>query len=108
MEQPSDPALHTECDRGLVMAKTIEEMKSETFRFIDNCCKDIAQARRMSEIEGIDVEEFDKHLNECCTFWAEHYKNMNPTRLLFEGLNEIFEAGKGREFMDDLMKKIGE
>lgn len=89
------------------MAKTLDEMKAETFRVIDNYCKDIAQARRMSEIEGIDVEEFDKHLNECCKFWAKHYKDMNPTRLLLEGLNEIFEAGQGREFMDDLMKKIG-
>ena len=90
------------------MKKTKEEMKRATFRFIDNTCKDIAQARRMSEIEGIDVEEFDKHLNERCTFWAEHYKDMDPIRLMFEGLSEIFEAGRGREFMDDLMKKIGE
>ena len=90
------------------MAKTIEEMKRETFRFIDNSCKDIAQARRMSEIEGIDLEEFDKHLNECCTKWAKHYEDMDPTILLLEGLHEIFEAGKGREFMEDLMKKIGE
>lgn len=90
------------------MAKALEEMKSETFRFVDNSCKGIAQARRMSEIEGINVEEFDKHLNERCTFWAEHYRDMNPTRLLLEGLAEIFEAGKGRDFMEDLMKKMGE
>ena len=90
------------------MEKTLEESKSETFKFINNTCKGIAQVRRISEIEGIDVEEFDKHLNERCTFWAEHYKDMDPIRLMFEGLSEIFEAGRGREFMDDLMKKIGE
>lgn len=109
MGQPSVPALHAECNRSIDMSKTtVKELKANTFEFIDHSCKDIAQARRMSEIEGIDVEEFDKHLNECCTKWAKHYEDMDPIRLMFEGLNDIFAAGQGQDFMEDLMKKLGE
>lgn len=89
------------------MKKTTEEMKRATFRFIDDTCKDIAQARRMSEIEGIDVEEFDVHLNECCTKWAEYYRNMSPIKLALDGIKDIIAAGHGEDLMNDLIEKIG-
>lgn len=88
--------------------KSMEEMKREHFKFVDKCCKDIAQSRRMAEIEGIDMDEFDKHLNECCAKWAEHYADMNPLTLALEGIGEIFAAGEGENFIRDLKAKMGD
>lgn len=88
------------------MKKTIEELKTTTFKNIDMYCKDIAQARRISEIEGIDVEEFDEYLNACCTKWAEYYQNMSPAKLALDAIREIITAGDGEDFMNSLINDI--
>ena len=84
-----------------------EELKAITFEHIDALCKDIAQSRRLLEVRGINTEEFDNHLNECCTKWAKHYKDMDPIKLIFEGAKELVEAGMGNELIDDIMKGMG-
>ena len=84
-----------------------EEMKAATFKMVDRTCKDIAQARRMAEIEGLDVEEFDAHLNECCTKWADYYKDMSELKLALEGPIEIVAAGHGEDLIESLSDKLG-
>ena len=87
--------------------KSKEELKAGAFEQIDTLCKGIAQTRRMSEIEGINVEEFDNHLNECCTKWAKHYNDMDPIELALEGIKEIVEAGMGDKLIEDILKGMG-
>ena len=89
------------------MNKSAEEKKKMTFELIDKFCKDIAQLRRMSEIEGVDAEEFDEYLNACCTKWAEYYKDMNPVKLALDAIKDIIVNGDGEDFMNSLIKKIG-
>lgn len=85
-----------------------EDMERATLEYVDKTCKDIAQARRMYEIQGGDLEKFDEHLNESCTKWAEHYAGMSAIKLALEGIMEIAAAGHGEELMKDLMEKIGD
>ena len=87
--------------------KNQEKFKADTFEHIDALCKDIAQTRRMAETQGINTEEFDNHLNECCTKWAKHYSDMDPVELALEGIKEIFEAGMGDKLIEDILKGIG-
>lgn len=82
---------------------------SEMERYIkalERAVDHIAFTRRMGELSGLDIEEFDKRLDELCTKYHNLYGNMNHAQIALVGLKEIIEAGKGEELLEHLMKSM--
>jgi hypothetical protein len=64
----------------------------------------IAHVRRMAEISGVDMEEFDAKLNELCTEKHKMFAKMDEAEVAIYGLKVILEAGKGKELFEDLFR----
>lgn len=64
----------------------------------------IAHVRRMAEIDGVDMEEFDAKLNDLCAKKHEMFAKMGEMEVAIYGLKVILEAGKGKELFEDIMK----
>lgn len=60
----------------------------------------IAHVRRMAEISGANMEEFDERLNKLCSEKHEKYANMGEVELAIYGLKMIIEAGNFQDFAD--------
>lgn len=65
----------------------------------------IAHVRRMAEIDGADMEEFDRKLNALCAKKHEMFAEMGSTALALYGLKVIFDAGEGEELFKDILGK---
>lgn len=61
--------------------KIDSEVKTAQQKAVDNSVKMIALARKVCEIAGEDVEEFDKELNEMCDRWHKKFAEMNAADL---------------------------
>lgn len=62
----------------------------------------IAHVRRMAEIDGADMEEFDTKLNALCTKKHEKFANMGEGELALYALKVIFDAGRGEELAKEI------
>lgn len=68
----------------------------------------IAHVRRMAEVSGADMEEFDERLNKLCSEKHEKYANMSDVELAIYGLKMIIEAGNFEDFADFIAKEAEE
>ena len=66
----------------------------------------IAFTRRMGELNGFDMEEFDKRIDELCTKYHNLYGDMNEMQIALHGITEVIRAGKGEELFEDLMNSM--
>jgi hypothetical protein len=58
-------------------------------KVVDRACKDIATARKATEITEGDVENFDKELNEMCNKWHEKFKDMDEAEFLIYMIDDL-------------------
>ena len=61
--------------------KIDSEVKTAQQKAVDNSVKMIALARKVCEMAGEDVEEFDKELNEMCNKWHDKFSKMSTVDL---------------------------
>ena len=61
--------------------KVDSEVKTAQQKAVDNSVKMIALARKVCEMAGEDVEEFDKELNEMCNKWHDKFSKMSTVDL---------------------------
>ena len=70
--------------------------KTERQKAVENSVKMIALARRVCEIAGESVEDFDKELNELCDEWHKTFADMNAADLarfmLTDLINDVLET----------------
>lgn len=66
----------------------------------------IAFTRRMGELSDLDMEEFDKRIDELCTKYHNLYGDMNEMQIALHGITEVIRAGKGEELFEDLMNSM--
>lgn len=62
----------------------------------------IAHIRRMAELDGADMEEFDERLNELCAKKHEMFAKMGDVEIALYGLKMIFDAGAGEKLAEAL------
>ena len=62
----------------------------------------IAHVRRMAELNGTDMEEFDAKLNDLCAKKHEMFAKMDELEVAMYGLKVVLEAGKGRELFEHI------
>lgn len=73
-------------------------------RSIDRAVETIAYIRRMAESDGLDMDEFDKALNDLCQKKHGIFAKMDKIAMGVYGVRIIIEAGKGREFLEKMME----
>lgn len=61
--------------------KIDSEAKTAQQKAVDNSVKMIALARKVCEMAGEDVEEFDRELNELCNKWHDKFSKMSTVDL---------------------------
>lgn len=88
------------------MAKKMD--MSDHIKAVDTAVDHIAFVRRITEISGEDVEQFDKELDALCTKYHEKYAEMDEFGLAIKGLMDIVKMGKGEDLLDDLSKALKE
>jgi len=62
----------------------------------------IAHVRRMAELNGTDMEEFDAKLNALCAKKHEMFAKMDELEVAMYGLKVVLEAGKGKELFEKI------
>ena len=75
---------------------------------VENAVEHIAFVRRMAEVSGTNMEEFDKRLDELCSKYHAMYADMNEMQLALHGLADIIKSGRGEEFMKELFASVGD
>lgn len=73
---------------------------------IEHSIDHIAFARRMGELNDLDMEEFDKRIDGLCTKYHNMYAEMDETQLVLHGFADIIRAGKGEELFENLMNSM--
>lgn len=71
---------------------------------IEYAVETISHVRRMAELDGNDMEEFDAKLNDLCTKYHEKFASMDEIGCMLHGLKVLIEAGKGKDVMRALME----
>lgn len=77
----------------------------EHIKVLEKPIEVIAHIRRMAEIDGVDMEEFDTKLNALCAKKHEKFANMGEGELALYALKVIFDAGRGEELAKELFGK---
>lgn len=77
-------------------------------KVVENAVEHIAFVRRMAEISGTNMEEFDKRLDELCSKYHAMYADMNEMQLALHGIADIIKSGRGEEFMKELFASVGD
>lgn len=67
---------------------------------VESAVDRITLIRRIAEVSGADIEEFDRQLNEICTKYTNRYAAMNEVQLAVHGMMEIISHGGGDEIME--------
>jgi predicted nucleic acid-binding protein len=70
----------------------LEQIRSEMYKHIESQIKDIAMNRRLVEVDGGDVDEFDRKMNEWCDKYHDYFKDMSLTDILAYMLAEVTDA----------------
>lgn len=71
---------------------------------VESSVEVIAHVRRMAELDDLDMEEFDKALNDLCQQKHEKFSEMGEIGLALYGLKILLEAGKGKELVEAFME----
>lgn len=71
---------------------------------IESSVECIAHVRRMAELDDLDMEEFDKALNDLCQQKHEMFADMGEVGVTLYGLKVILEAGKGEDLVKAMME----
>lgn len=77
----------------------------ERIKTLEKPIEIIAHVRRMAEIDGTDMEEFDAKLNALCAKKHEKFANMGEAELALYALKVIIDAGRGEELAKKLFGK---
>lgn len=64
----------------------------------------IAHIRRVAEVDGLDMEEFDKRLNALCDKYHEKFAKMDELGLALHGFSVIVKAGFGDKLISEMME----
>lgn len=64
----------------------------------------IAHVRRIAEVDGLDMEEFDKRLNALCDKYHEKFAKMDELGLALHGFSVIVKAGLGDKLISEMME----
>ena len=75
---------------------------NEHLKALEKPIEVIAHVRRMAEIDGTDMEEFDAKLNALCAKKHEKFANMGEGELALYALKVIFDAGRGEELAKEI------
>lgn len=75
---------------------------------IETAVDHIAYIRRMAEVEGHDMEEFDAEMNKVCKRYHEKYAKMDKLRLMLKGMADILRSEHAEEFIADLARDLRE
>lgn len=83
------------------MAKLTVE---DHIRSVESSVEVIAHVRRMAELDDLDMDEFDKALNDLCQKKHEKLADMGELDVALYGLKILLEAGKGKELIKAMME----
>ena len=70
----------------------MEKIRSELYEHIEILIEDIALNRRLVEVDGGDVDEFDRKMNEWCDKYHDYFKDMSLTNIWAYMLDKATDA----------------
>lgn len=75
---------------------------------IESAIDHIAYVRRMAEVEGHDMEEFDAEMNKLCDKHHNKYAPMGEIALALKGMADILQSDRAEEFIEQMTKEFEE
>lgn len=75
---------------------------------VEDAVDHIAYVRRMAELDGADMAEFDKALDAKCNEYHAKYAVMGEMEIALHGVAAILKSDRADEFLADMSKALRE